>query len=387
EGDELVREVSRGPESPSLPEVVQRDGTPLWEATESADTVVHGDADRGEITTEAYVPLDGHGVAVVGTSDPAWLNEDAVQLIEVLTGNLLAVLDTLDREASLRASERRYRTLAENIPNGGVLTFDANLEYRLAAGEILSELGLEPSDVSGMEAGTVFPDADAGDELVPRFRAALDGERTDRRIEIGDRTIRIHVAPVDPGDGGSIDTRGLVLAQDVTEEARRERELFEERERFRLLTRSVEEYAFVTLDADGDVATWNEGAENLFGYDHERAVGTSIGQFHPTRESGLPDRLLQQARIAGESAHEGWHVRADGSEFYADVRYAKLRSDDEELPGYAMIVRDMTDRRRQQRRTERFVEESDDVVSVLDTDGTITYASGSADRVLGYDPE
>ena len=115
----------------------------------------------------------------------------------------------------------------------------------------------------------------------------------------------------------------------------------------------------------------------------------SIAELHPEsdRESGLPERLLQQARISGESAHEGWRVRADGSEFYADVRYAPLESDGSELQGYAMVVRDMTDRRRQRRRTERFVEESDEVVTIVDTDGTVTYASGSADRVLGYDPD
>jgi len=115
----------------------------------------------------------------------------------------------------------------------------------------------------------------------------------------------------------------------------------------------------------------------------------SIAELHPEsdRESGLPERLLQQARISGESAHEGWRVRADGSEFYADVRYAPLESDGSEFQGYAMVVRDMTDRRRQRRRTERFVEESDEVVTIVDTDGTVTYASGSADRVLGYDPD
>jgi PAS domain S-box-containing protein len=46
----------------------------------------------------------------------------------------------------------------------------------------------------------------------------------------------------------------------------------------------------------------------------------------------------------------------------------------------------MTEQRRQRRRTERFVEESDDVVNIVAPDGTVTYASGSAERVFGYDP-
>jgi PAS domain S-box-containing protein len=51
-----------------------------------------------------------------------------------------------------------------------------------------------------------------------------------------------------------------------------------------------------------------------------------------------------------------------------------------------MIVHDMTERRRQRRRTERFVEESEDVILVTDADGEITYASGSAKRQFGHDP-
>ncbi len=395
EGDELVRTAPTEKLSPQI-ERVEHGETPLWEAVEAGVPVHYEDCtdiedgvDRGETAASAYFPLGDHGVVAVGVTDPDRLGEGGRRLVEMLAGNLAAVLDSLEREASVRASERRYRSLAENIPNGAVLTFDADLEYRLAAGELLPELGLEESEVSGTHAGEVLPDTDARGELVSRLEAALDGERTDRRVDLRGRTVRVHVVPVDAGDGQSTGTRGLVLAQDVTDDARRERELVEERERFRLLTESVDEYAFVVVGEDGIIETWNESAEAMFGYGAETAVGMPMARLHPEadRESGLPERLLQQARVAGESAHEGWRVRADGSEFYADVLHSPLETDDGEFRGYATVVRDMTDRRRQRRRTERFVEESDDVVTIVDTDGTVTYASGSADRVLGYDPD
>uniref|UniRef100_UPI002612E6A2 PAS domain S-box protein n=1 Tax=Halorientalis sp. TaxID=1931229 RepID=UPI002612E6A2 len=396
QGDELVRTATTEKPDRSAPERVERGRTPLWKAVEAGEPVYHEDStdidddvDRGETVASAYFPIGDHGAAVVGVTDPDRLNEGDRRLIEVLTGNLVAVFDRFEQEASLRASERRYRSLAENIPNGAVLTFDENLEYSLAAGELLSEVGLEASGVTGMTAGTVLPDIDANGELVSQLQAALDGERTNRRVEVDDRTLRVHIVPVDADAGESDGDRGLVLTQDVTEEAQREQDLFEERERFRLLAESVDEYAFLIVDEEGVIQTWNEGAEDTFGYDAEAAIGMGIAELHPEadRESGLPGRLLQQARIAGESAHEGWRVRADGSEFYADIRHAPLEDDNSEFRGYAVIVRDMTDRRRQQRRTERFVEESDDVVTIVDTDGTITYASGSADRVLGHDPD
>ena len=363
------------------------------------EAAVHPD-DRDRVRTELQTAVetgdpwvselrvtDGDGtVRWVGTRGvPTYDDEgEPVRLLATATD----ITDRKQVEREREENERRYRSLAENIPNGAVLSFDAALEYRLAAGELLSEFGLEPADISGQAVGTLFPGADAGDELVSRFRAALEGERTNRRVELGDRTLRVHIVPVDD-DGGPAEDRGLVLAQDVTEEARRERELSEERERFRLLTESVEEYAFLVVGEDGTVQTWNESAETMFGYDAETALGMPMAELHPEadRESGLPGRLLQQARVAGESGHEGWRVRADGSRFYADVRYAPLEADDGTFRGYATVVRDMTDQRRQQRRTERFVEESDDVVTIVDTDGTVTYASGSASRVLGHDSD
>ena len=366
------------------------------ESVEEFREAVHPD-DRDRVRRELNSmiesgdPWTGEFRIVGDGDDTTWLSTRATPVYD--DGNPVRVLATGTNiteqkieERTRRQNEQRYRSLAENIPNGAVLTFDDNLEYVLAAGELLSVFGLETSDISGKAVGTVL--ADGNHDLVPRFRATLDGERTDRRVEIRDRTLRVHLVPVDRDNPDSTSNQGLVLAQDVTDEVNREQELLEERERFRLLTESVDEYAFLTVDEGGTVQTWNPGAASLFGYDADTAIGMSISELHPEsdRESGLPGRLLQQARIGGESAHEGYQVRADGSEFYADVRYAPLESDDR-FQGYAGVVHDMTDRRRRQRRTELFVEESTDVVTIVDPDGTIRYASGSTKRTLGYDPE
>ena len=370
------------------------------ESAEEFRAAVHpDDRDRVKRELEAMLetgtPWTGEFRMLDGDGDTLWIGSRATPVYDgggepvrvLATGTDIS--DRKEAERERRRSERQYRRLAQNIPNGAVISFDEDLNYRVAAGELLPAFGVDPSDVSGAAVGSLLPDAGVTDDLLPRFRAALDGERTDRRVELGDRTVRVHIVPINDSGGQSVETRGLLLAQDVTAEARRERELYEEREQFRLLTESVDEYAFFIVDEEGVIQTWNDGTVDTFGHDAEAAVGTSIAELHPAadRESGLPSRLLQQARIAGESAHEGWRVRADGSEFYADVRHAPLETDDSEFRGYAVIVRDMTERRRQRRRTERFVEESDDVITIVDPDGTVTYASGSATRVLGHDPD
>ena len=198
---------------------------------------------------------------------------------------------------------------------------------------------------------------------------------------------RLSVTPLFDEAGELVNHVGI--QQDVTTVRESQRKLLAERERFELLLETTDEYAFLTVDNEGLIQTWNDSAANLFGYDETAALGMPIQDLHTTTEhgAGRPDRLLQQARHAGEASDDGYRVRADGSEFYADVRYAALRDDDSDVDGYALIVRDMTDQRRQQRRTERFVEESEDVVNIVDPDGTVTYASGSAKRVFGYDPD
>ncbi|WP_435100368.1 PAS domain S-box protein [Halorubrum sp. N11] len=180
----------------------------------------------------------------------------------------------------------------------------------------------------------------------------------------------------------------IAIATDITEEKQRVRQIQQERKRFDILSESLEEYAFVLLDDDGQIDGWNDGAADIFGYDEEAAIGMPVAELHPEQEQKreIADRLLTQASLAGESTHEGQRVRQNGSSFPAEVSYVSLQTEEEAFLGYGMVIRDLTNRRQQRRRTERFVEESVDVVSVLDRDGCFTYLSGSTERVLGYDP-
>ena len=217
-------------------------GREVGTAEELFETVIHpADRERARRATEEMLETGELVTAEyrvrTGAGETLWLRSRAtprcdedgtpVEVLAVVTD----ITDRKEKERAVSESRRQYRTLARNIPNGAVLTFDDDLRYELAAGELLSAFGVEESDVVGAAVGTLA--ADAEHELVPRFEAALRGERTDRRVTLGDRTIRVHIVPTDTGDGDSTDAAGLLLAQDVTDEARRERELYEERERFR----------------------------------------------------------------------------------------------------------------------------------------------------------
>ncbi len=122
-------------------------------------------------------------------------------------------------------------------------------------------------------------------------------------------------------------------------------------ERFRLLTSKVKDYAILLLDADGLVLTWNEGAERLNGYKEDEVIGRSFQTFYMQEDiaAGKPQSAIRQARESGQFESSGWHVRKDGTRYFADTLITALHDAGGEFVGFAKITRDIT----QEKRTEQ----------------------------------
>ena len=114
-----------------------------------------------------------------------------------------------------------------------------------------------------------------------------------------------------------------------------------------LLLSTTEDYGIILLDPDGRVSRWSRGAERLFGYRPSEVEGTLAHKIFvpPDRQAGVPDIELHVAREQGRSEDERWHLRKDGSRFWASGVMVALRENGT-LRGYAKVVRDFTERRR-----------------------------------------
>jgi PAS domain S-box-containing protein len=114
---------------------------------------------------------------------------------------------------------------------------------------------------------------------------------------------------------------------------------------FRFMIENVKDYAIFMLDAEGRVATWNAGAEHMFGYLESEIVGQPFSCFFTPEDiqSGRPKKELATAQAAGRAADEGWRVRKDGSRFWASGVNHPLRDGD--LKGFVKVVRDLTERK------------------------------------------
>jgi PAS domain S-box-containing protein len=116
---------------------------------------------------------------------------------------------------------------------------------------------------------------------------------------------------------------------------------------YRLMSENIEGYASIILDPQGNIKTWNAGAETLKGYTAEDIIGKSFKTFYTEEsiEKNTPDSLLATCMKDGHVHDEGWRVRKDGSQFYAEVVINKLQEDDGSLLGFVKVTRDMTARK------------------------------------------
>jgi PAS domain S-box-containing protein len=164
-----------------------------------------------------------------------------------------------------------------------------------------------------------------------------------------------------------------------------------------LLVDQVVDYAIIGLDGSGTIVSWNAGAARVKGYTAAEAVGRSFSMFYTEedRHTGLPLRLLEEARVNGRVESSGWRVRKDGSRFWADVVITALHDDEGALIGFGKVTRDLTAEheleeslRRSEERFRLLVSQVKDyAIIALDPSGTIQSWNAGAEALKGYTGE
>jgi diguanylate cyclase (GGDEF)-like protein/PAS domain S-box-containing protein len=143
----------------------------------------------------------------------------------------------------------------------------------------------------------------------------------------------------------------VVVFHDITELREREDALARQalalrqsQENYRLLVESSTEYAMMMLDPAGIILSWSAGAEKILGLSAEEAIGQPISALFTSedKQMGEPMRELEEAKATGRSDDNRWHIRRDGSRFWADGVVTPLWNADGSLRGFVKIMRDHT---------------------------------------------
>jgi PAS domain S-box-containing protein len=277
-----------------------------------------------------------------------------------------------------------HRSLLESLTDVAVFAVDAR--GRIASWPPAAErlFGYGARAAVGMPYARLYPDEDdlaavhldtvrmTGRHEHEGWRVRQDGKHT---------WVRVTLTGLDhPDTGGNV----AVVMQELLPERNGTPRATDAG--FRLLVEGVEDYAIFMLDHQGRVATWNRGAERIKGWRAEEIIGQHFSRFYPADDvaDGKPERLLALARARGSVEDEGWRVRKDGRQFFANVLITALRDRDGGLWGYAKVVRDLSERAHTSDFLRSIIDHVLDGIISIDERGTIQSFNLAAERMFGY---
>ena len=145
-------------------------------------------------------------------------------------------------------------------------------------------------------------------------------------------------------------------------------------ELLRVIVDEATDYAFIVLDRQGRIQRWNPGAELLFGYSANDILTCDFSILFTAEDvhAAVPEAELRQATEVGKAVDRRWHVRRDGTRFFADGVTTALRNCSGEIIGFVKLARDVTalqaadeDRRRMLIREQQLNREKDDFFAAV----------------------
>jgi diguanylate cyclase (GGDEF)-like protein/PAS domain S-box-containing protein len=157
-------------------------------------------------------------------------------------------------------------------------------------------------------------------------------------------------------------------------------------EKYRMLLDGVQDYSIFMLDRQGQVTSWNAGAERIKGYTAEQILGQNFSCFFSPEdiERRRPEEVLRITAASGRHEERAMRVRKDGSQFLASVTFAALRDSGGKLRGFSEISHDLSEREESEAKYRGLLEAAPDAMVVVDQRGEILLLNVQAEKQFGY---
>jgi PAS domain S-box-containing protein len=266
-------------------------------------------------------------------------------------GEPIGVLESNRDVTKLKNEEKRFQNFLEAAPDAIVIVNGTGI-IQIVNAQTEKMFGYLRGELLGMPVEILVPHSVHSRHAshreaysqAPQPRSMGAGLNLQGRRKDGTEfPVEISLSPIDTAEGHLISSS----IRDVTERKKFESRLQETERRFRILVEGIKDYAIVGLDPQGTISSWNTGAERIKGYSAGEIIGKHISCFYTPEDlaKNIPGELLRRAVDQGVTEQEGWRVRKDGTQFWADVVISALRDDAGKLLGFAKITRDVTERR------------------------------------------
>ena len=289
----------------------------------------------------------------------------------ITTGAVLVFRDITQRRAAEREiwqSHERLRITLSSIGDAVVTTDgDGRVTYVNPVAEKLLGYGLEQA--RGRPLGEVFKIANELTHRVvenPVERVLRDGHI----VGLANHTILIRpdqvevpiddsAAPIRDDEGHTVGA--VLIFRDITERRRAQKA----QANLAAIVESSED-AIVSKDLEGRIVTWNPGAERLFGYSAEEAIGRSITLIIPPDRIHEEPAILERIRNGERVEHyETVRVRKDGIQIDISLTVSPVRGPDGAIIGASKIARDITERKTMEQQLREADRQKDNFLAIL----------------------
>jgi two-component system, chemotaxis family, CheB/CheR fusion protein len=245
----------------------------------------------------------------------------------------------------LKRSAEFFRAVMDTVIEP-LLVVDADLRVIAANQPFLSAFKVSPEETLNHS----FYQLGNGAWNIAELRSRLEGTLNDGQMvrgfilernfeHIGLRTMLVNAHML--ASSSSVGPAILVAVEDITDRKRAEREMA----RLAAIVESSDD-AIIGKNLEGIIETWNRGAERIFGYSPEEAIGQPITMLIPSDRIGEEPAILERIR-RGEHVDHFESIRRckDGSLLHVSLRISPIIDRQGRIVGASKIVRDITSRK------------------------------------------
>jgi len=275
---------------------------------------------------------------------------------------LLSIEDVTERR---EIAEIRFQRLFESAKDGIVVVDVETQSVADVNPFFLDFTGYQREDFVGKSL------AECGKKLgVPQIAEGIEVIRKSGTVRYEDLdliTFDRRAIPIDVlGNIYQVGSRPVIQfnIRDVSSREQALKAMRDSEQRFRLFVESVHDYALFQMDPKGKILSWNTGAERLLGWKEKEAVGRSSALVFTSEDiaKGAPYDEIETARTNGRAEDERWHVRKNGTHFFASGVLTQVCDDGGKLVGFAKVMRDVTSHREQEEQLRRSLSEKETLV-------------------------
>jgi PAS domain S-box-containing protein len=181
-------------------------------------------------------------------------------------------------------------------------------------------------------------------------------------------------------------TAAWSVRRDVARRGVAEDALWDSEDKYRSIIQGIQDYAIVMMDPQGQIVSWNSGAERMSGRNAEEIIGRnfSVSFSESDVAEGRPQRILQMTAEKGVHEERGVRVRKNGTRYQVRSTFMALRDAAGKLRGLSVISRDLGVSPESEARYRGLLEAAPDAMVVVNQRGEIVLLNVQAEKQFGY---